>query len=374
MKQIELPQVMIEIDGSRYSGSGTIIRQAVAFAALTGRPVHIVNARVRRPKPGLRPQHICVVEAIREVVNGTAEGLSLGSQELWLRPGRLNAKRNYQWNIGTAGSTTMLALALLPVLACVSTSVSIEVRGGLFQDFAPSVFHLQYVMAPLLKRMGLEVEVRMERPGYVPKGEGILRVTVVPPQMPLQRVTLEEAGAVRRIWGIALASHLRERRVSQRMAAAAKQVLERAGYGAEIEEQDDTVSMQPGAALALFADLDGGVRLGADQAGALGRTAESIGSHVAMQLLEDLKTGATLDRFAADQVVPFAALAEGESRFLAPALTDHLMTSSWLAEHCLGAKVKIEGRLVRVSGIGLTGFASNREEPKTARSCDGQAG
>lgn len=49
---------MLEIDGSRYSGSGTIVRQAVVFAALTGQAVHIVKARVRRPTPGLRPQHI----------------------------------------------------------------------------------------------------------------------------------------------------------------------------------------------------------------------------------------------------------------------------------------------------------------------------
>ena len=34
---------MLEIDGSRYSGSGTIVRQAVMFAALTGQAVHIIR-------------------------------------------------------------------------------------------------------------------------------------------------------------------------------------------------------------------------------------------------------------------------------------------------------------------------------------------
>ena len=53
---------MIEIDGALYSGSGTIVRQSVAFSALTGKPVHIVNARIKRPKPGLRAQHVQVVE------------------------------------------------------------------------------------------------------------------------------------------------------------------------------------------------------------------------------------------------------------------------------------------------------------------------
>jgi hypothetical protein len=49
---------VIEIDGSRHSGSGTIVRQAVAFAALTRQDVHITNARARRRRAGLRRQHV----------------------------------------------------------------------------------------------------------------------------------------------------------------------------------------------------------------------------------------------------------------------------------------------------------------------------
>jgi len=41
-------------------------------------------------------------------------------------------------------------------------------------------------------------------------------------------------------------------------------------------------------------------------------------------LLEDLDSGATVDRHLADQLIPYAALAEGESRYLVPGLTDHV--------------------------------------------------
>lgn len=140
---------MLEIDGSRYSGSGTIARQAVMFAALTGQAVHIVKARVRRPTPGLRPQHIRVVEAIRQVVGGQIEGVEVGAQELTFRPATRPRGQQYLWDIGSAGSTTMLALAVLPVLAWGSTPVSVELRGGVFQDFAPSVYHVQHVVLPL---------------------------------------------------------------------------------------------------------------------------------------------------------------------------------------------------------------------------------
>jgi RNA 3'-terminal phosphate cyclase (ATP) len=344
---------MIEVDGSQYSGSGTIVRQAVAFSALTGQPVHIVNARTRRPKPGLRHQHIRVVQAIGEFVNGTAKGLSPGSQEIIFRPGTIRIGRRYRWDIGTAGSTTMLGLAILPVLAFASSSVNVELRGGLFQDCAPSVFHLQYIMLPLLQCMGLEVELVMERPGYVPRGEGILRLAVQPTRKQLRHLRIEEPGTVTRLWGIALSSHLEKRKVSERMADAAQEVLGRAGHRADIDVQYDQSSLQPGAVLALFADLGEGTRLGADQAGALRRTAEFIGKHVAKQLLEDMKTGATLDRYAADQIIPFAALAEGESRFRIAAVTDHLMTNLWLAEKFLGVRGTLNDHTLSMTGVGF---------------------
>jgi len=346
-------RAILTIDGSRYSGSGTIVRQAVAFSALTGQPIHMVNARAKREKPGLRLQHIRVVEAIAELVNGRAEGLTPSSQEFTFRPGPLKIGRHYQWDIGSAGSTTMLALGVLPVLAFSGSPVTVELRGGLFQDFAPSAFHLQQVVIPILSQMGLHAAMEIVRPGYVPRGEGILHLTVKPLTGMLQGIIREEVAPVTRLWGIAVSSHLEERQVSRRMAEAAQDELAKAGYQAEIELRYDSESLQRGAALALFADEGQSVRLGADQAGALRRSAESIGKYVARQLLDELASGATLDRFAADQVIPFAALAAGQSRFIIPVVTDHVLTSAWLAELFVGAQVRIEGQRLVITGVGF---------------------
>jgi RNA 3'-terminal phosphate cyclase (ATP) len=261
--------------------------------------------------------------------------------------------RQFCWDIGSAGSTTMLALTVLPVLAFRSAPASVEIRGGLFQDFAPSLFHFQQVMLPLLRSMGLEAEAEMGRPGYVPRGEGRVRLSVRPLRRTLRPLVHTERGAVERLWGIALASHLNERRVSQRMAESAAETFAAAGYRAEIEARDETSALQPGAALAAFADCIGGARLGADRAGAPGRRAESIGRHVARQLLDELKTGATLDRFAADQVIPFATLAAGESRVSIPIVTDHVQTSAWLAKTFLGIEVRIEDHCLMIPGVGF---------------------
>jgi len=343
---------MIDVDGSAHCGSGTIVRQAAAYAALTGQPVRIRNARARRQPPGLRPQHLRAIQAIRDLVGGSLDGAAVGSQSFEFRPGDAEPAGRYVWDIGTAGSATMLALSVLPVMALRGRGAEAEIRGGLFQDFAPSAFHLQHVIMPLLAQMGLTAQVEMIRPGYPFAGQGIIRLAVPPAARPLRPLVPRRGQAPARVWGIALASHLDDRRVAARMAAAARTVLGTAGITAEIEERSDSTAAQPGAAFALFADFIGGTRLGADRAGAPHRPAERIGAQVARQLLAEIGSGATIDRHASDQIIPFAALADGTSRFQLPFITEHTETAGWLAWLFLRAEVRAAGSTLVIHGQG----------------------
>ena len=343
-----LPEVL-EIDGAALSGSGMIVRQAVAYAGVTGTPIHLRHVRAARPRPGLRHQHLCAVEAVRTLVGGALEGAQVGSGEFTFHPGGEVPRGAYRFDVGTAGSATALSLALLPVLATGTEAVDVELVGGLFQDRSPSAFHLQHVLVPLLGRMGFPVTATIVRPGYVPAGQGVLRLEARPGGG-LDALDLTRPGPVSAVWGIALSSHLRARRVSARMAQSANDVLADAGFDARIEERDDTTSLQPGACLALFADLAEGCRLGADGAGAPGRPAEAIGSATAHRLLEDLRSGATLDRFAADQIIVFAALATGRTRLRPAAISDHVRTALWLAERFDVASPRMDGCLLTIEG------------------------
>jgi RNA 3'-terminal phosphate cyclase (ATP) len=195
----------------------------------------MVNARAKRDKPGLRPQHLRVVEAIAELVDGRTEGLVQGSREFTFQPSQLKTERYSHWDIGSARSTTMLVLGLLPVLAFAGSPVTVELRGGLFQGFAPSAFHLQHVLLHLVRDMGLRAELEIACPGYLPLGGGILRPVVTPLIQPFRTVIKEGTGPVTKIWGIALSSHLEERQVSRRMAESAQDVLRDSGCEADIE-------------------------------------------------------------------------------------------------------------------------------------------
>jgi RNA 3'-terminal phosphate cyclase (ATP) len=323
------------------------------FAALTGQAIHVFNARIRRPRPGLRAQHIKVLDALRQLVCGQTEGAKIGSQEFVFRPAARDQGQSYTWDIGSAGSTTLLALAVLPILAFGPSAVALELHGGLFQDFAPSVYHLQHVMLPFLRQMGLDAHLEMVRPGYVPRGGGVLSLSVRPVPESLRPLVLDQAPVVGRLWGIALASHLEQRKVSHRMAAIAEEILAKAGYRATIESRYENTALQPGAGLALFADLAGGSRLGADMAGAPRRCSETIGRTAAGQLLQEIKAGATLDRYAADQIIPFAALAAGRSRFRTAGITAHIESNAWLAREFLQASVEIQDAVLTITGAGF---------------------
>jgi RNA 3'-terminal phosphate cyclase (ATP) len=342
---------VIHVDGAQRSGSGTIVRFAVAFAALTGSPLSLTNARARRSRPGLRPQHVASVRACAELCGARTRGLEVDSREFTFVPGQRIRGGHFHWDIGTAGSTTMLALGILPLACFADASVVARITGGVFQDFAPSPHHMANVLAPLLARMGAGVEIRVVRAGYVPRGAGVLELRVQPVHRALAPLELAEPGFVRNVSGVAFSSHLEERRVSKRMARSCEEQLTSAGLSCRIERVLDSDALHPGASLAVWSESSTGCRLGADRVGARRRSSEAIGRFVAQRLLADLRSGATTDRYLADQLVLFAALARGTTRYLAPRPTPHLDTNLWLANR-FGARVRCDGRLVEIEGIG----------------------
>jgi RNA 3'-terminal phosphate cyclase (ATP) len=344
---------MLAIDGAEQSGSGTIVRYAVALAALLGRPVRIFNARKRRRSPGLRPQHVTGILACAAICGASTEGVAIDSTEFTFVPGSRISGGTYDWDIGTAGSTTMLAFSVLPLACFADKPIQARIAGGVFQDYAPSPSHLQHVLGALVQRMGLSVRLDVARPGYVPGGAGVVELTVAPVSRALQALMLVQPGDVREVRGVALASHLAQRHVSDRMASTCREHLTAAGLSSAIERVDDTTALHAGANLAIWAESTTSCVFGADRAGALGRSSEAIGTCVAKTFLQDLRSGATVDRHVADQLVLFAALAHGTSRYIVARETEHLVTNLWLIGQ-FGARGAVERRQVVIDGLGVT--------------------
>jgi len=343
---------MIEIDGGERSGSGTIVRLAVSLCTVLGEDLHLINIRAKRDKRGLRPQHQQVVTACADMCGGEVERAEVGSSEMAYRPGQRIKGGAYEWDIGTAGSTTMLAMSLLLVGSFADKPSVFTLKGGLFQDFAPSAHYVRGVLLPLLRRMGVDAELLVKKPGYVPEGKGVLEIKAQPAKAGLRPLILTDQGKVTGVRGIALSSHLAEQEVSDRMGEECSARLEEAGYDAEIDAVYEASASQKGADLSVWAETDSGAIIGADRAGKLGRRSEEIGRYVAGSILDDLKTGATVDRYMADQLIPFCAVACGASDYIMPTVTEHVETNLWLVERILHARTKLNGRRLRIEGVG----------------------
>jgi len=351
---------MITIDGGQKSGSGTIVRDAVPFSVLTGEELFLTNIRANRPKPGLRAQHLRGIEASAHICQGELSEATIDSKEIRFKPGNKIHGGTFKWDIGTAGSTAMLALSVIPLALFADKPSRYEIMGGLFQDFAPSIYHVKYVLLRILETMGSHVDIKIIRPGYVPKGKGRIEVNVLPVRNIIKPLVLVDRGKTTGIKGIALSSLLIERKVSDRMAKKCQRRLKSKGYVPDIEILYDNKnnpvyhrsSIQAGASLAVWAETDSGCLIGSDMAGAPGRPAEYIGEKVADHLIEALETEATVDEHVADQLIPFCGLANGWSSYIIPKMTDHIETRLWLLEKMLGAKTEVKGNRLRIKGIG----------------------
>lgn len=341
---------MFEIDGSYGSGSGTILRLAVALAAVAGEPLHVTKIRANRPQPGLRPQHLEAVLTAAKLCNAKVEGAKLNSMELWFTPSEIVGGR-FKAEIGTAGSIPMLLLAVLPICIRAKQAVSLHVaKGGTDVPNSPAINYLRNVFLPVLKCMGVDAQISVQKYGYYPKGNGEATLQVKP-TMQLKPLRKEIFGRITRLKGISICTGLSEKKVAERQAKAAANYLSKHMHHIEIQVvNDESNPIQKGSSIVLWAETDTEAVIGADAVGEPGKPSEAVGLEAAQKLVQEIKLQATVDVHLADMLIPYMALAKETSVFLTRNVTDHLQTNIWLAETMLGARFSVEpcGELARV--------------------------
>ena len=223
---------LLEIDGAFGEGGGQVLRTALSLSMCLRRPFRITRIRQARARPGLQPQHRMAVQAAAAVCGAATTGAEPGSTALTFRPGPV-VPGDYSFDIGTAGSTTLVLQTVLLALLCAPGPSRVTVRGGTHNPSAPPYEFLADAFLPLLRRMGAAVQLEMVRPGYYPRGGGIL-VARVEPAPRLQPLALERRGALRGIRAVATLSRLpdhigrRELAVLQRELGTVETALRRA--------------------------------------------------------------------------------------------------------------------------------------------------
>ena len=354
---------MIEIDGSYGEGGGQILRTSVSLSAITLRPIKIKNIRSGRPKPGLKRQHMAGIELTGRLVNAEIKGLEIGSTEVEFIPSSRSGGR-FDYDIGTAGSISLVLQAVLPPAILSKDPISFHLRGGTDVAWSPSIDYFIEVFSFMLTKMGAQVGILQNQRGHYPKGGGKVDVNVTPIDS-FSSVTLQEFEKPYSISGIShcvrLPSH-----VAERQARAAEKILRNHGFEigkirCESFPKQKDPHLGAGSGIVLWAESSNGMRIGSDALGKRGKPAEKVGSEVATNLIQELATNQTVDSHLCDMLVPYMALAEGVSEMKVTEITSHLMTNIWVAERILGIEANVVGQVgmpgllsIKGSGFSLT--------------------
>lgn len=331
---------LIEIDGSFGEGGGQILRTALAFSTIFKRPLAVHHIRAKRKNPGLGYQHLTAVEALTQISAANVEGAAIGSQALRFIPGQIRPG-DYQFQIGTAGSVTLLLQALLPPLCLSHKNSRLRLLGGTHVPWSPPFHYLSEVLFPTLGSMGISVRGKIERWGWYPKGGGILEVEIGP-SLYLKPISLLNRGSIKNIRGISSISNLPKHVAERQREEALKRIEKELRMDAEITILDDVASMGEGSFLFLRAESEGAIA-GFSSLGRKGRPAEKVAKEAVDSLRDYLESDGCVDPHLADQLIPFLVLAKGQSSFTTTRITEHLLTNLWVVQHFATAKILRSG-------------------------------
>jgi len=346
---------MIQLNGSHGEGGGSIARVALALSTLLRKPFSISAIRQNRPQPGLKNQHLYCIKALQKLCNAQAVGADLGSLNLSYIPGIFKGKK-IEVDIETAGSIPLFCQAvILPALFADKTT-TLTVTGGTDGKWASSFDYFKEVFLPTLSRFA-DVECRLLRRGYYPKGQGKAELKIKPHlhfadsllseiQGSIKPYLLGSKGTIVHIKGISHASaELEQAHVAERQAKSAKLVLAAANCPVSIHcEYQRTESI--GSGITLWAAFENPSRrsemitIGSDTLGEKGKRAEVVGMEAAQELMGYIKSDAAIDVHLADQILPYMALLP-ESAIRTSKITDHMRSNIYTITHFLNATYTI---------------------------------
>jgi RNA 3'-terminal phosphate cyclase (ATP) len=334
---------MISIDGSYNEGGGQILRTALTLSLATGTPFRIDKIRAGRKKPGLLRQHLTAVLAAKRIGSAEVHGAEINSTEMTFAPQGV-APGDYQFSIGTAGSTTLVLQTVLPVLMLADCPSRLTLEGGSHNPAAPPFDFVDRVYLPLLKRMGANVRAELVQAGFFPAGGGVVKVTI-DPTAKRHRLELNERGSIVRRAARGIVSNLPESIATREIEVVAKKL----GWERACLSVESVASRGPGNILFLEVESEQVTELFTGF-GEKNVRAEVVAERAISQAKRYLASSAAVGEHLADQLLLPMALMNGGAFTTLP-LSAHSQTNIDTIRKFLPIKIQVRedrGRNVTV--------------------------
>jgi len=318
----------LAVDGSYGEGGGQILRTALVFSIITGRPVRVSKIRAGREVPGLRRQHVSSLRVLGAVFDSKLDGVEEGSAEVSFVPGPPRAD-SISLDMKTAASITLVLQAVVPAVALTGSRLTLELVGGTDVPWSPTFDYFDTVVRKAYGAMGIRFSTKIIRRGYYPRGGGRAVVKVGPCEglRPLQLTESPRVEAVDLTSRCAmLPRHVAERQLSSAVAALDERGI-RIGHKLVVEEQADS----PGSSVLVSSSGDS-FFLGSDELGARGRPSEEVGRAAAERFASVVLSGACVDDNLADMLAPLLSLASDSSALRVARVSKHMDAGFYIAK------------------------------------------
>src|SRR5262245_45248781 len=333
---------MITIDGSFGEGGGQILRTALGLSLFTGQPFRIEKIRAGRKNPGLLRQHLTAVKSAAKISQAEITGANIGSTQLTFAPGKI-AHGDSQFAVGTAGSATLVLQTVFPALLTsgdqdqqTRQQTRLTIEGGTHNPFAPPFDFLVKAFLPLLDRMGVHVEARLERYGFYPAGGGKIEITINPASR-LEPIELNERGNIVNRRATALLAHL-PRGIADRELGVVHRKLSWPQKWLKVESV--TNSPGPGNVVTLEIESENVTEVFTGF-GERGVAAEAVADQAVIAARRYLASDVAVGEHLADQLLLPMALARGGSFTTVPP-SRHTTTNIEIIRKLLDVEIRAE--------------------------------